>query len=152
MAPKDRDEDITIIGSGASGHKSKKGRTPLKQLHVPRSLPPPPPPCASLKRKRKRLGGKRTVRSCTSCRAAHVRCVADRYGVPCERCAKKAWSDCTLMQKQSLATGASADPINIVDRNSSRSQDLKQVAADAVALLTKKKKRGQPRSAIERSV
>jgi len=45
------------------------------------------------KRRRQRAPGKRTVKSCAACRAAHVRCVADRYGVPCERCAKKSWLD-----------------------------------------------------------
>ncbi|KAI1172869.1 hypothetical protein F4777DRAFT_581546 [Nemania sp. FL0916] len=62
-------------------HNVSHGRTPLRQIL-----------------RRKRTSGKRTVPSCASCRAAHVRCVADRYGVPCARCAKKAWKDCTLVQ------------------------------------------------------
>ncbi|KAI1493360.1 hypothetical protein F5X96DRAFT_622188 [Biscogniauxia mediterranea] len=45
-----------------------------------------------------RRGGKRKVRSCSACRAAHLRCVAECYGVPCERCAKKGWQDCSLME------------------------------------------------------
>ncbi|KAI0872966.1 hypothetical protein GGS24DRAFT_465415 [Hypoxylon argillaceum] len=55
--------------------------------------PSTPPSSSPLRKKRKRTGGKRTVKSCTSCRAAHLRCVADRYGVPCERCAKKSWTN-----------------------------------------------------------
>ncbi|KAI0096971.1 hypothetical protein GGR51DRAFT_578535 [Nemania sp. FL0031] len=78
--------------------KAKSRRTPLKQTPIARSVAPSP--SMPVRRRRKRIGGKRTVRSCTSCRAAHVRCVADRYGIPCERCAKKSWMDCTLMQQQ----------------------------------------------------
>ncbi|KAI8624946.1 hypothetical protein F5Y19DRAFT_480184 [Xylariaceae sp. FL1651] len=62
------------------------------------SLLPPAVPSITPKKTRKRTGGKRKVPSCTGCRAAHLKCVADRLGVPCERCAKKSWSDCTLMQ------------------------------------------------------
>ncbi|KAI1182449.1 hypothetical protein F5B17DRAFT_420347 [Nemania serpens] len=83
------DQDCTM--SNNIKHKTKDGRTPLKQFLVPRPIAQPS--TAPLKRTRKRIGGKRTVRSCTSCRAAHVRCVADRYGIPCERCAKKSWLD-----------------------------------------------------------
>ncbi|KAI1343481.1 hypothetical protein F5Y15DRAFT_370184 [Xylariaceae sp. FL0016] len=57
-----------------------------------------------VKRTRKRTGGKKLVRSCTACRSAHIRCVADRYGVPCERCAKKSREDCSLMQFPSTAS------------------------------------------------
>ncbi|KAI1120500.1 hypothetical protein F5Y10DRAFT_273018 [Nemania abortiva] len=90
--------DQTCIMSDNAHSKTKSRRTPLKQHPTPR--PAAPLPSTPLRRRRKRIGGKRTVRSCTSCRAAHVRCVADRYGVPCERCAKKSWMDCTLMQNQ----------------------------------------------------
>ncbi|KAI2639281.1 hypothetical protein GGS21DRAFT_488210 [Xylaria nigripes] len=124
-----------------SENKSKTGRTPLKELHFPRS--PTPPPCMPLRRRRRRIGGKRTVKSCTSCRAAHVRCVADRYGVPCERCAKKCWLDCTLLQRQqgqSSPKGAAADPIDVEDHESSESRDLKQIAADALTLMTEEDK------------
>ncbi|KAJ8130870.1 hypothetical protein O1611_g2757 [Lasiodiplodia mahajangana] len=93
------EQDIQESAMGDNPHsKAKSRRTPLKQTPMPRSVPQSP--TVPIRRRRKRIGGKRTVRSCTSCRAAHVRCVADRYGVPCERCAKKSWMDCTLMQKQ----------------------------------------------------
>ncbi len=77
--------------SDSAKNEGGNGRTPLKQFSM--SRPITSPPSTPLRRRRKRIGGKRTVRSCTSCRAAHVRCVADRYGVPCERCAKKSWLD-----------------------------------------------------------
>ncbi|KAI1259523.1 hypothetical protein F5Y18DRAFT_433128 [Xylariaceae sp. FL1019] len=56
------------------------------------------------KRTRRRLAGKRKVKSCGACRAAHLRCVADCYGVPCERCAKKGLTDCTLMQTPAISS------------------------------------------------
>ncbi|KAJ2990617.1 hypothetical protein NUW58_g2859 [Xylaria curta] len=128
--------DQSSAGSGDTSGEPKNGRTPLKQLAMPRSAVPPR---ATPLRRRKRIGGKRKVRSCASCRAAHVRCVADRYGVPCERCAKKSWLDCTLMQKQQdtpSAKDTSSDQPGARDINSPRVNVLKQVASDTLTLMT----------------
>ncbi|KAI0467363.1 hypothetical protein F4859DRAFT_518054 [Xylaria cf. heliscus] len=120
--------------------KGKSGRTPLKQ---PATSRPVAPPVTTPRRRRKRIGGKRTVRSCTSCRAAHVRCVADKYGVPCERCAKKSWSDCTLMHKQPEQAPPQSEPTDQSEASGSNLLEpdvLKQIALDALALMTKKAK------------
>ncbi|KAI0975497.1 hypothetical protein F4678DRAFT_456849 [Xylaria arbuscula] len=129
--------------SDAANSEAKEGRTPLKQLSTPR--PNAPSPNTPLRRRRKRIGGKRTVRSCASCRAAHVRCVADRYGVPCERCAKKSWLDCTLMQKQqekAPTTNKATDQHDaVIDLSSSQTDDgLKQIASDTLVLMTEEVK------------
>ncbi|KAI1270825.1 hypothetical protein F5Y07DRAFT_405062 [Xylaria sp. FL0933] len=135
-------------GSAASdttNGEAKKGRTPLKQLPISRSAKQPP--SAPLRRRRKRIGGKRKVRSCTSCRAAHVGCIADRYGVPCERCAKKSWSDCTLMQKQQEkgpAESKATDQHDITEHSSSQSDGLKQIASDTLVLMNETAKPGLP--------
>ncbi|KAI0502751.1 hypothetical protein F5B22DRAFT_58657 [Xylaria bambusicola] len=134
-------------GSGAHDTvdgKAKDGRTPLKQLPKARSNPPPSTP---LRRRRKRIGGKRTVRSCSSCRAAHVRCVADRYGVPCERCAKKSWMDCTLMQKPEEKAPAKNGPANepdIIQTGSTDTDELKRLACDTLVLMADKEKSQSP--------
>ncbi|KAI0448421.1 hypothetical protein F5B21DRAFT_497572 [Xylaria acuta] len=113
MEPTDHGKAV----DSTADRKEKKGRTPLKQPVMSRPITPP---ATALRQRRKRIGGKRTVRSCTSCRAAHVRCVADRYGVPCERCAKKSWLDvscsyqdrsrtlCVKIQRRRLIGGYSA--------------------------------------------
>ncbi|KAI0544274.1 hypothetical protein F4679DRAFT_42825 [Xylaria curta] len=117
----------------------KKGRTPLKQTAKPQPVAQAP---MKVVRRRKRIGGKRTVRSCTSCRAAHLRCVADRYGVPCERCAKKSLLDCSLMHQDPEQAHVKAEPtdesedfdpsmleVDILE------QILKKIAADALAVM-----------------
>ncbi|KAI0424199.1 hypothetical protein F5Y09DRAFT_335956 [Xylaria sp. FL1042] len=131
--------------SDTSNGGAKGGRTPLKQL--PESRSTVPRPSAPLRRRRKRIGGKRTVRSCTSCRAAHVRCVADRYGVPCERCAKKSWLDCTLMQIQQEKAPAKIEATgqpDTVELNSSQTDGLKKIASDALVLMDRAVKPGSP--------
>ncbi|KAI1809130.1 hypothetical protein GGS20DRAFT_357270 [Poronia punctata] len=86
--------------------ESRRGSSTVQPLPETGSLTRP-------KRKRQRAAGKRTVKSCTACRAAHVRCVADRYGVPCGRCERKFWLDCTLMElppEKASALGVSTGP------------------------------------------
>ncbi|KAI0530266.1 hypothetical protein GGR58DRAFT_508639 [Xylaria digitata] len=125
--------DQSGAASDTTNIQVKEGRTPLKQPSLSRSVAPPP--STPLRRRRKRIGGKRTVRSCTSCRAAHVRCVADRYGVPCERCAKKSWLHCTLMQIQQEKAPAKDKPNDQPDTTevgTSQAEELKQIATDAL--------------------
>ncbi|KAI1748677.1 hypothetical protein F4782DRAFT_348859 [Xylaria castorea] len=120
--------------------KEKKGRTPLKQPVMSRPIAPP---TTALRRRRKRIGGKRTVRSCTSCRAAHVRCVADRYGVPCERCAKKSWLDCSLMHKKPEQIHTKTEPTDQPEDlypSSPEADVLKQIASDTLALMAEEVK------------
>ncbi|KAI3316479.1 hypothetical protein HD806DRAFT_527852 [Xylariaceae sp. AK1471] len=122
-----------IAASETSKHKPNN-RKVLKKLPIQQS----PAQRSTPVRRRKRTAGKRTVKSCTACRAAHVRCVADRYGVPCERCAKKSWLDCTLMQtqpEQPPIKTASTDTDGI-DPSSSQARVLRQIASDAWALMT----------------
>ncbi|KAI3335513.1 hypothetical protein F4824DRAFT_489673 [Ustulina deusta] len=131
--------------SDSAKNEGGNGRTPLKQFSM--SRPITSPPSTPLRRRRKRIGGKRTVRSCTSCRAAHVRCVADRYGVPCERCAKKSWLDCTLMQKQQEQAAAENKPTDqpdVIEFSSPQTDELKQIASDTLVLLTETVKPGSP--------
>ncbi|KAI1293431.1 hypothetical protein F5Y03DRAFT_387876 [Xylaria venustula] len=141
------DSQGSAVSDAANG-EVKEGRTPLKQLSTPRSKAPPPD--TPLRRRRKRIGGKRTVRSCASCRAAHVRCVADRYGIPCERCAKKSWLDCTLMQKQEektrITNKATDQHDTVIDLSSSPPDDdeLKQIASDTLELMTEAAKPESP--------
>ncbi|KAI8944126.1 hypothetical protein F4801DRAFT_595183 [Xylaria longipes] len=126
--------DQGSVVNNTADRKEKNGRTPLKQ---PVMSQPIAPPATALRRTRKRTGGKRTVKSCTSCRAAHVRCVADRYGVPCERCAKKSWSDCSLMHKQPEQTPTKSESTDQSEALSSSPEAdvLKQIASDTLALM-----------------
>ncbi|KAI0854635.1 hypothetical protein F4860DRAFT_522763 [Xylaria cubensis] len=128
--------------SATPDSKEKKGRTPLKQPAL--SRPATQPATTKVIRRRKRIAGKRTVRSCTSCRAAHVRCVADRYGVPCERCAKKSWSDCSLMhiepEQANIKTEEPTDESETPDPSmllevDDLGQVLKKIASDALAVM-----------------
>ncbi|KAI0393755.1 hypothetical protein F5Y17DRAFT_287259 [Xylariaceae sp. FL0594] len=112
---------------------------------------------AGPKRRRQRAPGKRTVKSCAACRVAHVRCVADRYGVPCERCEKKAWTDCTLMQtppkyvSANRVSGAAAIHVDgegsgdtDIDPFSPQGRMLRQMASDGLVLVVRKRKRASP--------
>ncbi|KAI0435771.1 hypothetical protein F4803DRAFT_567388 [Xylaria telfairii] len=146
MAPSDQGNSA----DNAADRKEKNGRTPLKQLAVSR---PVAPPATALRRRRKRTGGKRTVRSCTYCRAAHVRCVADRYGVPCERCAKKSWLDepeqAPTKSEPNIAQSETLDPealdpkaldLEALDPSSLDIDALKQIASSALALMAEEAK------------
>ncbi|KAI0399486.1 hypothetical protein F4802DRAFT_612123 [Xylaria palmicola] len=138
MSPSEESGDASSISSNNTiKPKNKNNRTPLKLL--PLARPSAAPSNTSPRRRRKRVGGKRAVRSCTACRAAHVRCVADRYGVPCERCAKKSWLDCTLTQKQHehVATlgCAASEEVQIMGPGSPQNAALKQIASTTLAVM-----------------
>ncbi|KAI1363375.1 hypothetical protein F5Y08DRAFT_340773 [Xylaria arbuscula] len=139
MTPEPENPD-TNTNDSANG-KNKDGRTPLKQL--PKRPANTPASSTPLRRRRKRIGGKRTVRSCTSCRAAHVRCVADRYGVPCERCAKKSWMDCTLMQipeEKAPAKNKTESQPEVIEVGASDTDELQKIASDTLELMTETEK------------
>ncbi|KAI0410404.1 hypothetical protein F5X98DRAFT_368829 [Xylaria grammica] len=115
----------------------KEGRTPLKQPSLSRSTAPPS--STPLRRRRKRIGGKRTVRSCASCRAAHVRCVADRYGVPCERCAKKSRLD-KQEEEKAPAKEKPTDQPDATEYDPSRAEEMKEIASKALMLMDEMEK------------
>ncbi|CAJ2504170.1 Uu.00g115640.m01.CDS01 [Anthostomella pinea] len=121
----------------------KKKSLPSHSSRELASQTPRKQPTGAAKRTRNRQSGKRKVKSCSACRGAHIRCVADCYGVPCERCAKKSLPNCSLLhppndtQRQSEGTGKivakkltlTTEPLAL------REQRLQKMAAAVEAFL-----------------
>ncbi|KAI1496237.1 hypothetical protein F5X99DRAFT_400941 [Biscogniauxia marginata] len=88
-----------------------------------------------------RRGGKKKVRSCLACRAAHLRCVAERYGVPCERCTKKSWQDCSLMQIPADSK-VNSEAQSKIHAQLSPNQKLEEIAKAVEKYLDTQERRG----------
>ncbi|KAI0597250.1 hypothetical protein F4775DRAFT_561321 [Biscogniauxia sp. FL1348] len=88
-----------------------------------------------------RRGGKRKVRSCSACRAAHLRCVAECYGVPCERCAKKCWQDCSLMQIPTDVK-VNTEAQSKIRSHMSPNQKLQEIAIEVEKYMETEQRRG----------